>query len=573
MRINTRHIRFGVICENKKLLAWQKEVIEILISEADVELKLLIFENDRLGKKRTGKPVQSSSIKPGISWNLYYRYLVRKKSKALQEVEITSIFEGIPHINLTLLETDGFAQLQNTETKKLETVELDFILNFSTLPLIGKVLNAAKFGIWSYQFGDQEKYIGNTLSFWEIYKEDVLTKASLIRLTNAANTSILLKEGYLKTNISYPKNIDNIHFEVSHWPLQLCQDIRNNCFTNFNTSIKVQRGKILSPPSVLQLLNFFFIQLKLFTKRAKKLLFYIDYWNIGIAYSPIHEFLNSRKNPEVQWFPDLTKNRFMADPFGIYFKGDLHIVYEDLSFQQGIGKTARFLFKEHSFRENKIVIDDKFHMSYPFLLEYAGEIYCIPETYQANQVRLYKAIDFPDKWKLEKVLIENYAGIDSTIFKHKDIWYLFSTNKDSGPHHNLNIHFTDNIFGTWQEHPKNPVKTDIRSARPAGTMFEHNGAIFRPSMDYSEKIEGRIVINKIVTLTVSDFKEEMHNHVEPFENTYYCDKVHTLSQVGQYTLVDGAKELFIFSSINVLRYKISRILQRLMILLCGFIVF
>lgn len=573
MKKTVGHIRFGVICSATSIFAWQEIVIKKLISEADAELKLVVFEEGQKGQKNAMSPVHRSYDKPGLSWKMYYRYIVRKRSKCLKEVAVTSVFEGIPNIGCTLIETGRFAELQDADTAILKTAALDFILDFSSIRLTGNVLNAAKYGIWSYQFGDPAKYSGNTPCFWEIYKEDVLSKASLIRLTNENDTLVLLKEGCLKTNISYPRNLDKIHFESTKWPLQLCQDIKNNQTKNLSNTVKREQNIIVPAPSGPQLLYFLLVQLKLFVKKAKKLIFYTDYWNIGIAHSPIHDFLNSQKTPEVQWFPDLPKDRFMADPFGIYFDGDLHIVYENLSFKQGIGKTARFLYKEGSFMENRIVIDEKFHMSYPFLFEHEGVIFCIPETYQANQVRLYRALEFPDQWQFEKVLIDKYAGIDSTLFKHKDMWYLFSTNKNWGPHYNLNIHYSASVFGPWQEHPKNPVKTDIRSARPAGTIFEHNGDIFRPSMDYSEKVEGRIVINKIVTLTISDFKEEMHNIVHPYKDTFFSDKVHTLSQVGQYTLVDGAKELFIFSNSNAFKYKISRILDKLMMVLCGFTVF
>ena len=118
-------------------------------------------------------------------------------------------------------------------------------------------------------------------------------------------------------------------------------------------------------------------------------------------------------------------------------------------------------------------------------------------------------------------------------------------------------------MGKWIGHPKNPVKTDIRSARPAGTIFECDGEIFRPSMDYSKKVEGRIVINKILTLTKTDFKEQQHCHLNPYKDTYYADKIHTLSRTGPYTMVDGAKELFVFNNMYALRYKIISLLIKL----------
>ncbi len=557
-------MQFGIMCNSNELCAWQELVIQKLLAENHVQLKLVIFQNYRDNNPSTALQKTIPPCKSGFLWNLYNRYLVIGKSKALKKVVTSSLFKETSQISCDLIfGDDGFARLEDRDIQKIEDSGLDFILNFTLELLQGKIIKSAKFGVWSFQFSDPEKYSGSPACFWEIFNQDLLTRACLIKLSEDPSVSILLKEGYIKTHVVYRENIDNIHFEVASWPTLVCRELRINPTKNSESSVIAWGKDKLYPPGNSEMLLFLFIQFKLFIKKAYRKFFYTDYWNIGIVFSPIQEFLNSGAEPVVLWFPNLPKVRFMADPFGIYYQGKQYILYEDFRFDQGIGKTASVLLQNNSFLENKIVIDENFHMSYPFVLEYEEDIYCIPETYQNNQVRLYKADEFPYKWKLEKVLIENYAGIDNTPYFHEGKWYLFSTNKNMGVHHNLNIHHADTIFGPWQEHPGNPVKTDIRSARPAGTLFKHNGSLFRPSMDYSEKVEGRIVINKILTLTADDFKEEMHNIVYPFKNTFFSDKVHTISEMGPFTLVDGARELFVLSNFHALKYKLNKVLKRL----------
>lgn len=558
-----RQIRFGVICDTSSLNTWQDIVQRKLAAQADVDFKLSIFI--RNGREATQQGILHGSPHGQASfWNLYYGHWIKKRSVALKEVEANAIFTDVPQIYCNLIEGDeGTAQLENLDIARIKDTGLDFIVDFTSMRFRGNVLYSASHGIWSFRFGGLGKNRTSVPCFWEIYLEEAITSAYLVRLTEECGAAVVLKEGHLKTSISYPKNIDKIHSECASWPLKICQDIRNKNTDYFTFSSKIKEDKCRFPPDNMQLLIFFLIQIKLLVRKVCKMLFYVDYWNIGVANAQIHEFLDPQKKPSVKWFANLPKTRFMADPFGIKFKGKLYVLYEDFRFDQGIGKTASFLFHEGSFVENNIVIDEKFHMSYPFLLEYEDEVYCIPETYQANQVRLYKAVEFPNEWILEKVLIDNYAGIDSTLFKYNGTWFLFSTNINSGHRYNLNIHWSESLFGPWQCHPKNPVKTDIRSARPAGTLFEHNGAVYRPSMDYSQKVEGRIVINKILTLTTKDFKEEAHTIIDPFKNIYFSDKVHTLSQVGSHTLVDGAKELFIFSNFHAFRYKVKKALAEL----------
>ena len=448
----------------------------------------------------------------------------------------------------------------------METIKahnLDFILRFGFSIIRGKILEAAKFGVWSFHHNDEMKYRGTPPCFWEIFNGDPVTGSVLQRLTNKLDAGIILKRGHMKTDSSYVKNRDQLYFESTNWPRQLCVDIRYNQTEIFERPPSKTTAPLYRAPTNLQLLKFFAVTFSMIAKKAYKALFITDYWNVGVALAPISAFLDPDNLPEVKWFPNLPKNKFIADPFGIHYKGNLHIIYEDFLFGEGIGTIASLQFKNNVFTDNGIVIREDFHMSYPYIFEQNKNIYCIPETYQANQVRLYKAIDFPKKWKLEKVLIDNYAGIDNTLLFHDEKWWMFSTDKNSGAHYNLNIFYANDIFGNWQPHPKNPVKTDIRSARPAGSIFLHEGKIFRPAMDYSQKVEGRIKINSILKLTPTDFEEEVYCTVNPYTDTFFSDKIHTLSQTGPYTIVDGAKELFVFSSKEALQYKIYSRIKKL----------
>ena len=553
---SSRHIGFGIICEDSWLYAWQKTTLEKLMSENDVELKLVVFHNNR--ENEIGK-----TGNPSWLWK-YYRNRVLKKSSILKLQDSKTLFEGVHKIQSKVAESHNTkGVLEDADLQKIAEAGLDFIINFSSAEDLGRLLSIPRYGVWAYHFGNPEKHTQEAPFFWEIYHQRFISSAYLLCLSDGGIGEELLCQGHLKANSSQRKNIDNLLGECTSWPLKMCVDLRNGQIKNLGDSNHIVRRKVSIVPSNLQIVLFPIIQFKLRLKQAFKLLFYTDYWNIGVVHAPISEFLNAGKKHEVNWFPNMPKNKFMADPFGLFLEDRFHIIYEDLKFEEGIGKTASFLYKEGEYTENKIVIDEEFHMSYPFLLQHKDDIYCIPETYQAKQVRLYKSRKFPSHWELEKVLIEDYAGIDSTLFNYKGTWYLFSTDKDNGPHYNLNIHFADDLFGVWEPHPKNPVKTDIRSVRPAGTLFEEAGELFRPSMDYSEKIEGRITINKIRILSKLDFLEEVQQVLQPFQNSYFSDKTHTLSKMGQYTLVDGAKELFILGNFGAFKYKMKRVLNKL----------
>lgn len=268
-------------------------------------------------------------------------------------------------------------------------------------------------------------------------------------------------------------------------------------------------------------------------------------WNIGIAFQPIHEFLNPDNKPEVHWLPPMPSGEFRADPFGIIKDGKTYIFCEEYDYGRRRGIiTSLELDGEHS----QVVMDMPFHLSYPYLIEHNGEIYCIPESHQAGEIALYKAVEFPHKWEKVSTLISGTAGVDSTVFQYGGRWWLTYTDQDENPYLKLFVRHAPDLFGPWEPHAANPVKTDLGSARPAGTPFMHEGVLYRPAQDCSRIYGGAIVLNRIIKLTPTEFEEEPAVTIPPFADSPYPDGLHTISALGDITLVDGCRVKFIWKA-------------------------
>ena len=272
-------------------------------------------------------------------------------------------------------------------------------------------------------------------------------------------------------------------------------------------------------------------------------------WNIGVVFQPIHSFLSPgspQRTPEVHWLPPLEDGKFLADPFGIERDGRIYILCEEFDYGPHKGVISVVEIADGILAsEAKTAMDRPFHMSYPYLLEYQGEVYCIPETFQAGEIGIYRALEFPYRWAKAATLIADIAALDSTVFQYDGRWWLACTDQDKGPHDKLFVWHASNLFGPWEPHASNPVKTDIHSARPAGTPFVHEGSLYRPAQDCSGTYGGRIVLNRVVELTPAEFEEEPAATVEAFANSPYPDGLHTISAVGDITLIDGKRDRFI----------------------------
>jgi hypothetical protein len=101
----------------------------------------------------------------------------------------------------------------------------------------------------------------------------------------------------------------------------------------------------------------------------------------------------------------------VADPFMIKVRGSWYMFFELTNQIRHKGEIALATSKDAlDWRFEQIVLAEPFHMSYPYVFEWEGEIFMIPETGRARSVRLYKARQFPKNWQHVATLLEMICG-------------------------------------------------------------------------------------------------------------------------------------------------------------------
>ncbi|PIN14380.1 Acetylglucosaminyltransferase EXT2/exostosin 2 [Handroanthus impetiginosus] len=194
-------------------------------------------------------------------------------------------------------------------------------------------------------------------------------------------------------------------------------------------------------------------------------------------------------------------SNFVADPF-LYVQGDiLYLFYEtknSITMQGDIG-VARSMDKGATWQALGIALDEDWHLSYPFVFEYNGNIYMMPEGSAKGDLRLYHATNFPLKWTLERVVMKKPL-VDSFMIPHEGKFWLFgSDHRGIGTKKNgqLEIWHSKSPLGPWKPHKKNPIYNTDKSmgARNGGRPFVYNGNLYRIGQDCVE------------VLTTDEFRE------------------------------------------------------------------
>ena len=200
--------------------------------------------------------------------------------------------------------------------------------------------------------------------------------------------------------------------------------------------------------------------------------------------------------------------KFVADPFLVEEGAIWYLFFEVYNNETRQGDLAVATSTDtKKWRYERIVLDEPFHLSYPYVFKWQDDYYLIPESFEADTIRLYKARDFPFEWTFVETLVEGKDFVDPSIAFFNERWWLFSatTRNDT-----LYLYYADDLLGPWYEHPQSPiVEQNNHIARSSGRVLVYENRLFRYTMDVNPPVGTHQVWSYEVTdLTPTTYAEE-----------------------------------------------------------------
>lgn len=236
------------------------------------------------------------------------------------------------------------------------------------------------------------------------------------------------------------------------------------------------------------------------------------------------------------------RDRDWADPFALEKNGRYFVFFEELPYALGKAHISMMeIDREGRCSAPVRVLERDYHLSYPQLLEHDGELYMVPESAKNRTVELYRCIDFPLRWRLERRLLEGVRCVDATLHCSGERWWLFANaavGESRGYDDELHLFHSPSLAGDWQPHPRNPVKSDARGARPAGALYWREGALYRPAQICVPRYGAGIALNRVLRLTPRDYAERQVKRILPGHGDGLFG-IHTVNRAGYLTVVDA----------------------------------
>ncbi|CAL4926709.1 unnamed protein product [Urochloa decumbens] len=238
----------------------------------------------------------------------------------------------------------------------------------------------------------------------------------------------------------------------------------------------------------------------------------IEHWGIssgGGAAWPVANPVATCADVAGAGFP----SSFVANPF-LFIQGDaIYMFFETKDPVTSQGDIAAAISKDAgaTWQQLGVVLDEEWHLSYPYVFSYENKTYMMPESSKKGNLRLYYAVDFPRKWILEKVLLERPL-VDSVIINFQGSYWLLGSDISSygSKQRGLCIWYSSSPLGPWNPHKQNPVrnnKDNKPSARNGGRPFIYNGSLYRIGKDCDVGGGCIIQVFKVEVLTANRYKE------------------------------------------------------------------
>ncbi|HEX8504894.1 MAG TPA: hypothetical protein VF630_05960 [Hymenobacter sp.] len=448
---------------------------------------------------------------------------------------------------------DGTLQLYETDVAAIAGHQLDFVLSFAEAPVSGAIAQATRHGVWAFQWGAHSAAVHQAIGMEETRQGQPVTTASLCRLSSSG-TATVLKQGVFRTALHSPAaTADRLYTECAHWPAELGQQLLAGA------AVTASAAAPAATPAARPALPVFLARLAQHKLRDLCDTFLqADQWNMGVVDRPVQDFLRPENlrgaAVDAPLLPD--RHVFYADCFARQEASGSVVYFERYDYRVRRGTIARLAYPWPAHEEPRDVLSFPFHLSYPFL----HGPYCIPEAWITNGVRMYD-LRKPVTDPAEGQLLLSVQGVDTTLLEHEGRYWLFYARMDRDPMLNLFISYADTLDGPWHDHPQNPVKTDVRGARPAGPFFKEGPRLYRPGQDCALDYGHGITVYEVLTLTPTDYAErEVARLTSPHPD--YPDGLHTIAALDDNrTLLDFKRRRFIpFATLSALWKPVSALL-------------
>lgn len=510
-----RKLRVGLCLDADQIGGWRKIVVQRVRDDPSVEIALIIdgaqsqVSRHSLFTRATRALWRLiDGVEARLSRGLMHRVLASVNGFAPERLDQRPVHP--PELDRPRVRMDGLDAIR--------AADLDIVLDLCEHITRGAHAGAARLGTWSLRTTCGRNDAVSPLGFWEFYRDQAISEVRVVSLRpDAREEEILAAAHYCTYRWSWSLNevllglkaswllLDTMHRVRDGTSLSKAQDQGGRSPTGAGEYYR-ERGLLEAPALLAKCTT------RIIAKMAHQSLFE-DHWRVLLMEaSPLGAI--SAGPIVVKPPPD----RYWADPFAMRRNGKCYIFFEEYVYATRRGVISYIELgglddaKRLTNPVSRCVIDEPFHLSYPFLFDYHGDVFMIPESSANRTIDIWQATDFPIGWQKHKTLFEGIGATDTSLLEWNGKWWLFTNIDRNGmnDHRNeLHIFYADDpLDGPWRAHALNPVFIDARKARMAGGFLKgSDGRPIRCGQVQSKRYGEAVAYNVVSELSPTRYAE------------------------------------------------------------------
>jgi hypothetical protein len=370
-----------------------------------------------------------------------------------------------------------------------------------------------------------------------------VTGSVLQILTEKLDDGKVLYRSWSQTNpLSVNRNANKVYWKSLHFIPRLLKRLHQQGDTALEEALqKAHAGPgettpLFKPPGNIEMLQLLYKFSLRNLKRKLKEQHQKYRWHlwIGPAQEPI---------PNSKWQQIIPPaDRFYADPCMVEADGNQYIFFEDFPYSTKKGVISAGIWDGENLKHIQTILEEPYHLSFPQVWKQDEHWMMLPEAKESGEITLYESLKFPYEWKKALTLMSDVQAIDPVLLYKDGYWWLFF-NQSTGP----GTSAFDELFlfykkeleeGEWIPHPMNPIVSDVRAARMAGRIFQHEGQWFRPGQDCSLRYGYAFTLHAITHWDTKNYKEVAQRKIRP-DWAPHLQGTHTWTSNGRFNIVDA----------------------------------
>jgi len=510
-----RSLRVGALIDGPHVPAWVAWILRSIEAHPDLTLALVVDAAAARPRRRSLFAVYES----------FDRRVFPVQPDALARVDASATLAGVPHA-------------RGDDVAAIRRHDLDVLLHLGGDRPRGPILAIPRYGAWSHRHGPAPGDVPPLFHELSTAAPETQTALELLR----ENGSRVIYRSTASTDVvSLNRSRVPAYWKSARFALRRLEDLANGRWEPDGAEAADPPPQAIVPTATDTLRHTATVAGRVLRRKLGSAAFQHQ-WLLGFRRRTGDRLPQDDPAPWQLTVPP--PDRSYADPFVVRHDGETFVFFEVLPHDRGIGELAvGRLEPDARLTEITPIMPVPHHTSYPYVFADGERLFLIPEFGEARRVDLFAATDFPTGWERVATLLEGVNAVDPTVYRDGDRYWMWVTIAVPGGRlqDETFLYFSDRLDGGWTPHPRNPVVSDARRARPAGRPFVHGGRLIRPSQNCCGRYGERVIFNAVERLDTEEYRERPFASLGPEWAARPNLAAHTYTFDGEWEATDGLR--------------------------------